>query len=101
MIKLKVNRKDCSVDVTPDTPLLWVLRETLGLTGTEEYRIEGMAEGITKTKKVSVVATAADGKETCFQAVVRIDTPVEVEYYRSGGILPFVLRQLATSAVHV
>ena len=35
MIKLKVNRKDCSVDVSPDTPLLWVVRETLGLTGTK------------------------------------------------------------------
>jgi isoquinoline 1-oxidoreductase alpha subunit len=35
MIKLKVNRKDCSVDVTPDTPLLWVVRESLGLTGTK------------------------------------------------------------------
>ena len=35
MLKMKVNRKDCEVDVSPDTPLLWVLRETLGLTGTK------------------------------------------------------------------
>jgi aconitate hydratase len=40
-------------------------------------------------------AVKADGTEVCFTAVVRVDTPQEVEYYRNGGILPYVLRQLA------
>jgi aconitate hydratase len=42
-----------------------------------------------------VVATTDDGSTTEFRAVVRIDTPMEAEYYRHGGILPYVLRQLA------
>jgi aconitate hydratase len=44
---------------------------------------------------VDVIATSTDGKKTVFQALVRIDTPVEIDYYRNGGILPTVLRKLA------
>ena len=43
-------------------------------------------------------AVAADGTTMTFQVVVRVDTPVEAEYYRNGGILPFVLRNLAAAA---
>jgi aconitate hydratase len=61
--------------------------ESLGLTGEEEYTITGVEGG--EAKEVTV---RADDKE--FKARVRIDTPKEVDYYKHGGILPFVLRQL-------
>ncbi|MEX0786864.1 MAG: aconitate hydratase AcnA, partial [Dehalococcoidia bacterium] len=69
-------------------------RASLGLTGREAFDITGISE-IGVGSKVAVRAVADDGKETSFTTVARIDTPVEVEYYRHGGILPFVLRQLA------
>ena len=66
---------------------------TLGLTGYETYDIQGLDGGNAKT--VTVKATAADGDEKSFRARVRIDTPNEVDYYRHGGILHYVLRKLA------
>jgi aconitate hydratase len=68
-------------------------RETLGLTGEETYALHGIADGLGIGSPVEVVARA-NGGETKFQAIARIDTPVELEYYRHGGILPYVLRQL-------
>jgi aconitate hydratase len=65
-------------------------RESLGLTGFEEYAIEGVAAAVGGSAKVRVRAG-----EKRFEAVVRIDTPMEAEYYRNGGILPYVVRQLA------
>ncbi|GAA3053308.1 MULTISPECIES: aconitate hydratase [Actinomycetes] len=70
--------------------------DTLGLTGFETFSISGITalnEG-TIPKTVQVTAAAADGSETTFDAVVRIDTPGEADYYRNGGILQYVLRQL-------
>jgi len=67
---------------------------TLGLTGQETYDIEGL--GLQRAKEVKVTASAPDGKKRTFQAVVRIDTPKEQEYFIHGGILQYVLRQLAT-----
>ena len=67
-------------------------RESLGLTGFEEYSITGIPEAIAKGAKAHVRA----GDKT-FDVVVRIDTPQEAEYYRNGGILPYVVRQLAKS----
>jgi aconitate hydratase len=67
--------------------------ESLGLTGKETYNIEGLGDVSSET--VSVTATAGDDAVTTFQARVRIDTPKEAEYYRHGGILQYVLRQLA------
>lgn len=67
--------------------------DSLGLDGTESYDITGLQNGTAKT--VTVTATSDDGKKTSFEAVVRIDTPQEVEYYQNGGILHYVLRQLA------
>jgi aconitate hydratase len=67
--------------------------ESLGLTGTESFDIEGL-EGAT-AKEVTVTAVSDDGSRKTFAARVRIDTPQEVEYYRHGGILQYVLRQLA------
>lgn len=70
--------------------------ESLGLTGTETYSITGLTElNEGKTPKtVKVTATAEDGSTTEFDAVVRIDTPGEADYYRNGGILQYVLRNL-------
>jgi aconitate hydratase len=69
-------------------------RATIGLTGEEVYDIEGIAGGVTPGQRVTVRATAGDGDAKTFTAIARIDTPVEVDYYANGGILPFVLRQL-------
>ncbi|HEY8490154.1 MAG TPA: aconitate hydratase AcnA [Dehalococcoidia bacterium] len=67
---------------------------SLGLTGEEEYEVLGVAEGLTPGKRLAVRARAADGTTREFTVVARVDTPVEVEYYRHGGILQYVLRQL-------
>jgi aconitate hydratase len=67
---------------------------SLGLTGRETYDIEGIAGGLTPGKRLTVRARADDGAVKTFTVVCRIDTPVEVDYYNHGGILPFVLRQL-------
>jgi len=67
--------------------------DSLGLDGTETYDIDGLGDG--SAKLVTVTATAEDGSSKQFQARSRLDTPKEVEYYRHGGILNFVLRQLA------
>jgi aconitate hydratase len=71
----------------------------LGLDGTETYAIAGVTglnDGSTP-RTVSVTATKADGTATQFDAVLRIDTPGEADYYRNGGILHYVLRQLVRS----
>lgn len=67
---------------------------SLDLSGTESFDINGLGDGTAKT--VTVTATAEDGSSKEFTARVRIDTPKEVEYYRHGGILHYVLRQLAS-----
>jgi aconitate hydratase len=70
--------------------------ESLGLDGSETFSVTGITaldEGRTP-RTVAVRATRDDGREVSFDAVVRIDTPGEAEYYRNGGILPYVLRQL-------
>jgi aconitate hydratase len=70
----------------------------LGLTGMEAFDITGGSDGARKT--VSVVATPdGGGKPIAFEARVRIDTPKEREYYRHGGILHYVLRQLAATGM--
>ena len=69
--------------------------ETLGLTGQESFTIEGVARGLAPGKRLQVVATAPDGSKKTFPVTCRIDTPNEVDYYQHGGILQYVLRQLA------
>jgi len=73
--------------------------QSLGLTGTEVFDLTGLAgilaEGFPRGKDLTVRATRADGSKLEFRATVRIDTPQELLYYRHGGILEFVLRQLA------
>ena len=67
---------------------------SLGLTGFETFDIEGIASGITPGMSVSIRARGEGGGEKTFRAIVRIDTPYEIHYYRHGGILQYVLRQL-------
>ena len=67
----------------------------LGLTGKERFEIVGLNKGAAKV--VTVIATADDGKKTEFEARLRIDTPKELDYYQHGGILQYVLRQLAST----
>ncbi|MCM2268473.1 MAG: aconitate hydratase AcnA [Thermoanaerobaculia bacterium] len=73
----------------------------LGLDGSETYAIEGLAAGVADgfagSREVAVRATRDDGRTTAFRARVRLDTPQEIEYYRHGGILQYVLRQLLAS----
>jgi aconitate hydratase len=72
-------------------------RASLGLTGEETFAISGIAHGVTPRMTVKVTATDASGKATTFDATVRIDTPIEADYYTHGGILQYVLRQIAQS----
>jgi aconitate hydratase len=67
-------------------------QESLGLTGFETFSIEGVRAAVDSCG-ISRVRVTADGK--IFEAIARVDTPVETEYYRNGGILPYVLKQLA------
>ena len=71
--------------------------QTLGLTGRESFDVTGIADGLKPRKKATVTATAEGGKKTTFTVTVRLDTPNEVDYYRHGGILTYVLRQLAAA----
>jgi aconitate hydratase len=68
---------------------------SLGLTGKETFEIAGLNRGAAKF--VKVIAKTDDGKTTEFDARLRIDTPKELDYYQHGGILHYVLRQLATA----
>ena len=68
--------------------------KSLGLTGLETYAITGIEGDLTIGKELNVKATSDDGKVTEFNVICRIDTPAEVDYYRHGGILEYVLRQL-------
>ncbi|HUF14075.1 MAG TPA: aconitate hydratase AcnA [Longimicrobiales bacterium] len=70
--------------------------EALGLTGEETYEIKGLEAALT-TRRAQVRAKTPDGWEREFGVHVRLDTPQEVEYYRHGGILHYVLRQLASA----
>jgi aconitate hydratase len=67
--------------------------ESLGLTGRESFTIEGVAK-VAPRSKLRVRAQAEGGQEKSFEALVRVDTPEEVSYFRHGGILLYVLRQM-------
>jgi aconitate hydratase len=70
--------------------------QSLGLTGRETFDILGLDQGAAKF--VKVIATADYGKQTSFEVRLRIDTPKELDYYQHGGILHYVLRQLASAS---
>jgi len=82
-------------------PLQFLPGETaasLGLTGRETYDVEGIAAGLAPGKRITVRARDEDGKVREFQVVARVDTPDDVEYYRHGGLLPYVLRGMLATA---
>jgi aconitate hydratase len=68
--------------------------KTLGLDGTEVFDIIGISEDLKPRKELTVRARKADGSTVEFKVIARLDTPIEVEYYRHGGILQYVLRKL-------
>jgi aconitate hydratase len=68
--------------------------ESVGLTGTEKVSIAGLAGELVARQDVTVEVESATGVKTSFAAIARLDTPVEINYYRNGGILPTVLRKL-------
>jgi len=72
---------------------------SLGLTGRETYTIEGIGEGLKPKKILRIRARRDDGTEVVFNALARLDTEVEVEYYENGGILQMVLRKLLRGPV--
>jgi aconitate hydratase len=69
-------------------------RQSLGLSGFETFDIEGMSDATKPGARLHVRARGADATEQRFEVLLRIDTPEEMNYYRNGGILPYVLRQL-------
>jgi aconitate hydratase len=78
-------------------PLVFKAGENLathGLTGFEKFDILGIGADLKLRQELTVKATADDGKTTEFKVICRIDTPAELEYYKHGGILEYVLRQL-------
>jgi aconitate hydratase len=82
-------------------PLQYKAGETaisLGLTGNETFSITGIAEDIKPLKEVQVIAQKEDGTEIKFKAIARMDSQIEIEYYRHGGILQYVLRQFLEKA---
>ena len=72
-----------------------ISRESLGLDGTEIFDITGISGGITPAMQMTLTITRADGSVASESLLCRIDTAGEAEYFRHGGILPYVLRSLA------
>jgi aconitate hydratase len=68
-----------------------------GLTGYEVFDVTGLSDAIRPRAEVTVTAVAPDGSKRSFPAIARLDSAVEVNYYRNGGILPTVLRSLLKS----
>ena len=68
--------------------------ESLGLTGKERVTIRGISGTLTPRQDVTVEVGRPDGTTTSFVATARLDTPVEINYYRNGGILQTVLRKM-------
>lgn len=71
---------------------------TLGLSGTETFNIIGLDDNLKPRQTLNLEIIKADGSSTQIPLLVRIDTPIEIEYYRHGGILPYVLRNIIKSA---
>ena len=68
--------------------------QRLGLTGEERYDFKGLTDGLQPQDEITVTATDARGRKKCFTVICRLDTPVEIEYCRNGGILQTVIRKL-------
>jgi aconitate hydratase len=72
--------------------------ESLGIKGDETFDITGLEAGIKPQMDVTLTITRKDGSKHSTQVLLRIDTPIEVDYYLHGGILPYVLRELVSKA---
>jgi aconitate hydratase len=73
-------------------------RESLGLTGRETFDIVGIDGELKPRQQVTVRATGEDGSTKEFQVIARLDSPIDIRYYRNGGILLTVLRRLAAES---
>ncbi len=71
--------------------------DSLGITGNETFDLKGIESDIKPQQEVTLVITRANGDTQEVKVLLRIDTPIEVDYYKHGGILPFVLRQLLSA----
>ncbi|MBR7780082.1 aconitate hydratase AcnA [Undibacterium rugosum] len=71
--------------------------DSLGITGNETFDLKGIESDIKPQQEVTLVITRANGDKQEVKVLLRIDTPIEVDYYKHGGILPFVLRQLLSA----
>ena len=72
--------------------------QTLGITGDETFDVTGIESGIRPQMDVTLTIHRKDGSKQSVPVLLRIDTPIEVDYYLNGGILPFVLRELVAAA---
>jgi aconitate hydratase len=70
---------------------------SFGLTGRETFAVSGITDGLRPRAELGVVARGDDGRETRFRVVARLDGPIDLEYYRNGGVLQTVLRRLAAA----
>jgi aconitate hydratase len=68
--------------------------QSLGLDGSEKFSITGLSDSIKPGQEVTLVIESKNREQQSVPVKLRIDTPIEIDYYRHGGILPFVLRQL-------
>ena len=68
--------------------------QSLGLDGSEKFSITGLSDLIKPGQQVRLEIETTNGEKRALPVKLRIDTPIEIDYYRHGGILPFVLRQL-------
>ncbi len=68
--------------------------QALGLDGSERFTLEGIAAGLAPQQQLTLQIERADGSRQSVPLLCRIDTPIEIEYYRHGGILPYVLREI-------
>jgi aconitate hydratase len=73
-------------------------KESLKLTGEDLFDLTGIPAAVATSSRVRVKATHPNCQQVEFEVIARIDTPQEAEYYRNGGILPYVLRQLVAGA---
>jgi len=72
--------------------------QSLGLNGTELYDVPDLGPQLQPRQMLTLRIRRADGREDTVPVQCRIDTPIEIDYYRHGGILPYVLRQLLTGS---
>jgi aconitate hydratase len=73
--------------------------EKLGITGNEIFTVTGIANDIKPLKEIQITAKNEQGKEKIFQVIARLDSQIEIEYYRHGGILQYVLRQFLDKVI--